>query len=72
MRQIERVTYIFEGKKRKSAEEETKRGKVGNKNEKKKQEWKKVSKKVRKEEDRKRRGISNDEMISYKSYNIIL
>ena len=35
MRQIERVTYIFEGKKRKSEEEETKRGKVGNKNEKK-------------------------------------
>ena len=72
MRQKERVTYISEGRERKSAEEETKRGKVGNKNEKKKQEWKKVSKKVRKEEDGKRRGISNDEMISYKSYNIIL
>ena len=35
MRQIERVTYICEGKERKSEEEETKRGKVGNKNEKK-------------------------------------
>ena len=67
MRQIERVTYIFEGKKRKSAEEETSEIKI-----KKKQEWKKVSKKVRKEEDGKRRGISNDEMISYKSYNISL
>ena len=67
MRQIERVTYIFEGKKRKSAEEETSEIKI-----KKKQEWKKVSKKVRKEEDGKRRGISNNETISYKSYNIIL
>ena len=35
MRQIERVTYIFEGKERKSAEKETKRGSVGNRNERK-------------------------------------